>query len=337
MKPLGLRIAFFGSDAFSLQSLEMLHRLRNKSPEKLSDILLVTRRLKPSGRGLKTVNVPLVAEFAQATKLQWTQVESEEDFIRLRSERQLDMAIAVSYGKLIPSSFLSRLKYGGLNVHPSLLPAYRGAAPLQRAIMDCRPYTGVSVQTLHPTRFDRGELLWQSSQIPLEPRETFLTLRDKLGSIGAVGLKHVLEGQIFPGGGGFRKTNCISHEQPSCARLIDAIESRINFAKSHVENDAIGRALGRLWFEQIENRPRKHVRRLRVLLSDFVPVNLATKEPVGTVKLLESSGEPTLALRVRDGYVGARSVTISGYKRESAADYFEKRDSRWLGPVCVEN
>jgi methionyl-tRNA formyltransferase len=80
----------------------------------------------------------------------------------LSQHATLDLAIVVSFGYLIPPFVLSRFKYGGINVHPSLLPKYRGPAPIENTILNGERETGVSIIGLHPSRFDAGNVLVQS-------------------------------------------------------------------------------------------------------------------------------------------------------------------------------
>jgi methionyl-tRNA formyltransferase len=83
----------------------------------------------------------------------------------------------------VPPRILQKLKYGGLNVHPSLLPDLRGAAPIEHAILSGRNYTGVSVQTLHPLHFDHGVVLAQTPApgIPIGPDTTAAALEEMPG------------------------------------------------------------------------------------------------------------------------------------------------------------
>jgi methionyl-tRNA formyltransferase len=75
---------------------------------------------------------------------------------------RVDLIVAVSFGLFVPPRILNLATYGGLNVHPSLLPDLKGPAPIQHALLKRRLYTGVSVQTLHPAQFDGGTVLAQT-------------------------------------------------------------------------------------------------------------------------------------------------------------------------------
>jgi methionyl-tRNA formyltransferase len=99
----------------------------------------------------------------------------------LSQHTALDLAVVVSFGYLIPPSVLSRFRYGGINVHPSLLPKYRGPAPIENTILNGEKETGVSIIGLHPTRFDAGNVLAQSKiNIPNPDQIKYLELHEIL-------------------------------------------------------------------------------------------------------------------------------------------------------------
>lgn len=110
-----------------------------------------------------------------------------------------DLIIAVSFGLFIPSRILSRATFGGLNVHPSLLPDLNGPAPIQHAIWKRRTHTGVSIQTLHPRHFDQGIVLAQTAApgIEIPNRMTAKHLESQLATLGADMLVHVLQSRKY--------------------------------------------------------------------------------------------------------------------------------------------
>lgn len=111
----------------------------------------------------------------------------------------VDLVIAVSFGLLVPPRILAHAQYGGLNVHPSLLPDLRGPAPIQHAILKKRQYTGVSVQTLHPKHFDQGTILAQTPApgIAIPPGITSQQLEQQMADVGAEMLVNVLRSRKF--------------------------------------------------------------------------------------------------------------------------------------------
>lgn len=112
---------------------------------------------------------------------------------------RVDLIIAVSFGLFVPPRILDLAKYGGLNVHPSLLPDLKGPAPIQHALLKRRQHTGVSVQTLHPSQFDGGTILAQtpSPGIAIPEYMSADDMTKKLAVEGADMLVDVLASRAF--------------------------------------------------------------------------------------------------------------------------------------------
>lgn len=113
--------------------------------------------------------------------------------------RPLDLVIAVSFGLFVPPRILALAKYGGLNLHPSLLPDLRGPAPIEHAILKGRSHTGVTVQTLDPTEFDRGIVLAQSPPpgCSISSTDKTASVEQTLSILGAEMLLDVLKSATF--------------------------------------------------------------------------------------------------------------------------------------------
>ena len=111
----------------------------------------------------------------------------------------INLVVAVSFGLLVPPRILDLAKYGGLNVHPSLLPDLRGPAPIHHALLKERPFTGVSIQTLHPKLFDQGMILAQTASpgMKVTPEATPAELIETLAIEGATMLVDVLKSGAF--------------------------------------------------------------------------------------------------------------------------------------------
>ncbi|KKZ66095.1 methionyl-tRNA formyltransferase [[Emmonsia] crescens] len=158
-----LRILFCGSDTFSIASLKALCKERANNPETIASIDVVCRPGKRVGRGLKLIReAPIKAVAAQLslpiheidTFTGWKPPQPQGDPINL--------IIAVSFGLFVPPRILNAAKYGGLNVHPSLLPDFRGPAPLHHTLLAGETRTGVTLQTLDTREFDHGVILDQT-------------------------------------------------------------------------------------------------------------------------------------------------------------------------------
>ncbi|KAI0473136.1 hypothetical protein GGR56DRAFT_677161 [Xylariaceae sp. FL0804] len=161
-----LRVLFCGSDEFSCMSLAALAAEHARNPGLVASIDVVARPGKRTGRGLKAVRHPPIRDLA--TKL-GLPIHERDTFTGWEMPEHINLIVAVSFGLFVPPRLLSRALYGGLNLHPSLLPDLRGPAPLQHALLRGRALAGVSLQTLHPRSFDRGVVLAQTSAVADAP------------------------------------------------------------------------------------------------------------------------------------------------------------------------
>lgn len=192
-----LRIAFFGSDSFSVKALSKLAKLKLSSNSNvISSIDVITRSIKPQGRKRILTDVP-IGTYAISENLPVHRADHKSEILELCSKLNPNLAIAVSYGKLIPADFILKCEFGGLNVHPSLLPRYSGSSPIQYAIRNNDATTGVTIQTLHPQKFDRGDIISQSEEIKILEGENYESLLERLGEIGSDMLVETLKSGLY--------------------------------------------------------------------------------------------------------------------------------------------
>lgn len=170
-----MNIAFFGTPDFTTQFLDTLV-VHNMTPS-----LVVTNPDKPTGRGMiLTSPAPkLWADDHTITVLQPEKIT--DDVIEQLTTTQWDLFVVVAYGKILPQALIDMPKYGTVNVHYSLLPKYRGATPVESAILNGDETTGVSIQQMR-FKLDSGPILSEEN-IGISPTDTTLTLRQKLNDI----------------------------------------------------------------------------------------------------------------------------------------------------------
>ncbi|KAK9237416.1 formyl transferase [Lipomyces kononenkoae] len=174
------RMLFFGSDQFSMACLDELVTYKRQAQEAFDvDLHVAVRKPKRAGRNLKQLREVPLAVLARDYGLPLHEAEETEDFKNLQA-LGFDLAVAVSYGKLIPSFFIQSTTLGGINVHPSFLPRHSGPAPIQWAIYHKDPTTGVTIQTLHPSGFDKGKILRYSGPVPISDTDSYETLLSRL-------------------------------------------------------------------------------------------------------------------------------------------------------------
>ena len=193
MKNKSKTIVFFGSDDFSLPSLK---RLLSAG---YLPAAVITKPPKRSGRGRKDLNQP-VADFAAQKKLILLQPNKLAEATKDIQSLQPDIGIVVSYGKIIPDNLLELFPNGIINIHPSLLPKYRGPSPISAPILAGDKKTGVSLMRLS-AEMDAGPVYAQRNYL-LEGTETSSQLRKVLAEIGAemliAHLGDILAGNIEP-------------------------------------------------------------------------------------------------------------------------------------------
>lgn len=172
-----MKILFFGSTDFSLPIVQSVH----KDYELLG---VVVSKPRPKGRGLHTAP-PRVAQWAKNAGLNVYAPDDPngDDFISALSQMKPDMFVLSAYGHILSRRLLQVARLGGINIHPSLLPRYRGAAPIQRAIMAGERKTGITIFHMDE-KIDHGDMIAQQ-EIPIDIDDTFGSLADKLANLGA--------------------------------------------------------------------------------------------------------------------------------------------------------
>jgi len=182
-----LRVLYFGSDEFALDSLVRLA----ESGHLL--VRVVGKPDRPSGRGLRPLPTPVIEKARDMSLSLWQPERLEKaELSDAINGQQWDVGVVVAYGGIIPAWLLSLPPFGFVNVHPSLLPRYRGAAPVERAIMNGASITGVTTIKMNE-RFDAGDLLLHREE-PICEDDTAGTLRRRLARMGAALLVDTLDG-----------------------------------------------------------------------------------------------------------------------------------------------
>ena len=182
-----MKIIFMGTPDFSVGTLEALVEAGHEV------VLAVTQPDKPKGRGKEMQFTP-VKECALKYNIpvfQPVKVREPECIEELR-KYEADIMVVVAFGQILPKEILEMTPYGCVNVHASLLPKYRGAAPIQWAIIDGEEVTGVTTMQMNEG-LDTGDMLLKTI-IPIEAKETGGSLFDKLAEAGAKLCVETLEG-----------------------------------------------------------------------------------------------------------------------------------------------
>ncbi|WP_394753047.1 methionyl-tRNA formyltransferase [Crenothrix sp.] len=180
-----MKIVFAGTPAFAVPSLQMLLDSQH-------DVCAVyTQPDRPAGRGQKLQPSPVkeLALQANIPVLQPLSLKNPDDLGQLAAFNA-DLIIVVAYGMILPQTVLDLPRLGCLNVHGSLLPRWRGAAPIQRALMAGDDKTGVTIMQV-ALKLDAGDML-HKEEYAINNQDTASNLHDKLSTLGAIGLSKVL-------------------------------------------------------------------------------------------------------------------------------------------------
>ena len=299
-----LRVLFMGTPSFA--AIVLQHLLEAG----VQPVLVVTVPDRHSGRGRK-VTRSAVKELAESRGLPLFQPEdtNTKENVKRMADSRPDVIALAAYGQILAPEVLTLPPLGPLNVHPSLLPDYRGPAPIQWALLDGKDETGVTIFKMNP-RIDRGEILLQKT-VPILPGDDFPSLHDKLAVEGAGLLIAVLRrleaGEVIP-----------PHRQ----------EGKGSYRKKFKKKN------GRIKWEQSAVKCHNRVRALNPWPGTFTFLNgrrlriWKTKVAKGPVpdnpaagQVIEASGERGIRVVCSDGVLVLKEIQIEGKKRLSAADF----------------
>jgi methionyl-tRNA formyltransferase len=278
MKP--LRVVYMGTPAFAVPSLEALAGSSHQV------LRVITQPDRPRGRG-RRLESPAVKQAAERLGLPVDQPDTikGDHFYSQLQDLAPDIVIVAAFGQFLPARLLELPPLGGLNLHASLLPRYRGAAPIQWALLNREKRTGVTVM-LMARGMDTGDILaWRD--LPIEPSDTAASLGQRLARLGAALLLETLP--AWAAG-----TITLRPQDPraaSFAPMLKKEDGRIDWSRPAVEIEAFVRAMNP-WpgaFTYHEER------RLILHLADVSPAGRPV--PPGTVV----NGSPGGPLRVATG------------------------------------
>ena len=302
-----MRILFMGTPEFALFSLRALVEAG------MNVVGVVTQPDQPKGRGY-VLTPPPVKVFAQERGIPVYQPERLKNgaFDETLAKINPDLIVVTAYGKILPESLLNYPKYGCVNVHGSLLPEYRGAAPMQRAILEGKKETGITTM-LMDAGLDTGKMLLQA-RVPIEENDNFETIHDKMGEAGAPLLVETIEkivaGTITPvEQDGAKATYAAKIEKEDC---------KIDFSKSArgVHNQIRALSPVPLAFTRLPDGKLLKVAASELTTEKFDPV------PAGTVVSI-SGGAITVACG--EGAIRLLELIPEGKSRMSAAAFVNGR------------
>lgn len=296
-----MRSIFFGSDAFALEPLE---KLAESAHEIAAVIGMPDRR---AGRGLSLVSTPLVQK-ARELGIRVIQPANltRQCFEGALEDLGFDVGVVVAYGGLIPRWLLARPEMGFVNLHPSLLPRYRGAAPIERALMNGASITGVTTMVMND-RLDAGDILLHR-EVPIGEEDTGGTLSAHLSHVGACLLVETLDALECGG------LEAVPQEEDKAtyAPPIGSEDAMIDWARPAEETDRLVRAMNP------EPGAFTYFRGKRIKIWAVKVTDVPPEDEPGTIMNLGKEG-----FLVNTGSSGLQVVTLQpeGKNRMGASEF----------------
>ena len=294
-----MRVIFMGTPDFSVGALKAL------AENGYEIIGVVTQPDKPRGRGKASAMTPVKEAALELglTVYQPARVR-EQSFMDTVRALNPDVIVVSAFGQIIPKALLELPRYGCVNIHASLLPKYRGAAPIQWAVMDGEPVSGVTIMQMDEG-LDTGDML-AKTEVPLDPDETGGSLFDKLSRAGAELLIRTLpaleQGTLTP------------EKQPlesptAYARMIRKEDGRIDW---NLEAEAIERRIRGLnpWPSAYTELTGKI---LKIWRAEVLP-----KESGQTPGTVTEAGKGGFCVQTGKGVLRLLEVQLEGKKRMDA-------------------
>ena len=314
-----MRIVFMGTPDFAKDSLEAIYNAGHKI------VAVITNPDRPKGRGMKMIPTP-VKEFAISKKLtvyQPEKVKNNDEILNIIKKLEPEIICVVAYGKLLPKSILDIPKKGCINVHGSLLPKYRGAAPIQWAILNGEKTTGVTTMYMD-IGMDTGDMILKK-EVSIGENETTGELWDRLSKIGGEILVETLD-EISKGTAKREKQD---ENKASLAPMLNKDMSKIDWEnKTAQEIKNLVRGLNpimgaytylngkkiKFWEVDVANRDIENIDDYKngtVLISDSKEgIFIKTKQ--GILKVIQIQGE------------NARKMSIQDFLRGNKIEQFEQ-------------
>lgn len=295
-----MKIIFMGTPDFAVGTLRSLAEAGHEIT------LVVSQPDKPKGRGHAMVPTPVkvVAEELGIPVFQPVKIREAKDVLE---KTEADVCVVAAFGQIIPASILHMKKYGCINVHASLLPKYRGAAPIQWAVIDGEKESGVTIMQMDEG-LDTGDMLAKAI-VPLDEKETGGSLFDKLSEAGGrlcvETLAKLEKGEITPEKQG---------ESPTAyASMLDKKMGNIDWNKSAVVIERLVRGLNP-WPSAYTHLDGKT---LKIWACDVLPQS-ASKGESG--EILEVTKD-AIHVQTGDGILVLRDIQLAGKARMDAGAF----------------
>lgn len=307
-----MKFAFFGTDEFSVAIIEKL----------ISDFyypeVIVSVPDKPVGRK-QVMTPPAIKDVADHHAIELLQPEKVTQIQDQLASMDLDLIIVASYGKIIPDAILALPKKGSVNVHTSLLPAYRGASPIQAAVRDGLKKTGITIMMMD-AEMDHGDIIFQQP-VAIAERETYRSLHSKLAHVGADTLTKVLPDFLK----GKMKPKPQDHELATFTKILKKEDAKIDWNTTNQQVDQLIRSA---YDWPIAWTFLPDGKRLKVISAQ--PGEPETTDSPGTIAFTKDK----VTVSCKTGTVELSLVQVEGKKEMTAKEFsagYHRFDKQILG------
>lgn len=296
------KVLFFGTDEIALSAIKAL-----SSNEQYQIVGIVTRADKAQGRKQQVV-FSLVKNFALANNYKLFQpTKYTDEVIKDILATKPDVILTCSYGKIIPEAIINFPKYKSINIHPSLLPKYRGASPIQAAVMNNETQSGISFIYM-TNELDNGDILVQE-KITLEANETSSSLREKVALL----IPEMINKYFHTFIKNEVKTTKQNEALATYVGVIKRTDEMINWHQNAIKIDAFVRALMNdpIAYSVINNT---NIKILETVVSD---INANNQTP-GTIINLNKDG---IYVNTLDRVLIIKKIQLPGKKPMLVSDF----------------
>jgi len=310
-----MRIMFMGTPEISAVCLKKL------IDDGKDVVAVVTREDKPRGRGNVMTPTPVKSlAIENGIPVYTPKTLRDGEFTELLREVAPDLIAVVAYGKILPPEVISFTRYGCINAHVSLLPKYRGAAPMQRAIMEGESETGVTIMYMDEG-LDTGDIICSES-FPISEEDDFESIHDRSAEVGARLLSETIDSIASGTAVRTKQDDALA----TYAKKVEKEDCKIDFAFSA---EVVGRRIRGVTpipgaFAYLNGKMLK-ICRAKVTDGEGTP---------GEVLDVDSSGEGSITVACSSGALLVTSVIPEGKGRMSAGDFVRGRKIK-IGDIFI--
>lgn len=307
-KKMKKRVCFMGTPEFAVAILDALVQ------SDVEVVAVVSQPDKKVGRKQILQATP-VKERALSYNILVLQPEKIKDSTNELKELNLDLIVTCAYGQFIPETILNTPKYGSVNIHASLLPKYRGGAPIHKAIINGEDETGITIMRM-VKKMDAGDIIFQQS-CPIYEEDDFGSLHDRLQDLGSNMIKEYLS-QLFTID---LQTIPQDESKVSFSYNISSEEEFVNF------NDTMKNVYNKI--RGLNPWPVSHsiIEHKKVKLFKAIKSDIISDGEVGTVIGLINEG---LAVKVQDGVILIKELQVEGKNRMTAQAFYQGMGKQWV-------